>query len=157
MEPGTAAGRIRSDRRQIRMLSLPHDPPHIRTRSRAAKARRLPATWSVVACTQPVRPFAESERGRGRERDRTYFHFSPVFAHGGNQRQLALVAREADQIVVCVVGHLLELFCQKSGLGLEESLPFRRRKHGKSNSCVQASSRHRNRGRVPRYRFEGTD
>ena len=107
----------------------------------AASRRRGP--WSR-APNPSVPSQRESERGRGRERDRTYFHFSPVFAHGGNQRQLALVAREADQIVVCVVGHLLEFFCQKSGLGLEESLPFRRRKHGKSNSCVQASSRHRN-------------
>ena len=123
-------------------LTIRHTYIRVAALQRLAASRRR-GPWSR-APNPSVPSQRESERGRGRERDRTYFHFSPVFAHGGNQRQLALVAREADQIVVCVVGHLLELFCQKSGLGLEESLPFRRRKHGKSNSCVQASSRHRN-------------
>ena len=119
-------------------LTIRHTYIRVAALQRLAASRRR-GPWSR-APNPSVPSQRESERGRGRERDRTYFHFSPVFAHGGNQRQLAL----ADQIVVCVVGHLLEFFCQKSGLGLEESLPFRRRKHGKSNSCVQASSRHRN-------------
>ena len=87
-----AADRIRSDRRQIRMLSLSHDPPHIHTCSRAAKARRLPATWSVVACTQPVRPFAEGEREREREDGSetehifTFLRFLRTAATSGNLR-----------------------------------------------------------------------
>ena len=121
-------------------LSLTNRHTYIRVAALQRQFRRLPATWSAVACTQPVHSQREREREDGSERDRTYFHFSPVFAHGGNQRQFALVAQEADQVVASVEGNLLQLFCQRGGPGLEDSLPFRRRKHGKSDSCVQAAA-----------------
>ena len=137
-------------------LTIRHTYVRVAALQRLAASRRR-GPWSRAPNPSvPSQRAREGEDGSETEHIFTFLRFLRTAATSGNLRW-SHEKRLTRLWCAYVVGHLLELFCQKSGLGLEESLPFRRRKHGKSNSCVQASSRHRNRGRVPRYRFEGTD